>query len=769
MAGMQFEYDEEGGTFFYFLLSFWSLWLVPTTAYYFWPSDKKTEPEKDKRKGCNCEPCQLKKYRLKANSKWDRTRDRAVKFGLIISWVILIALAYKVSKIQMDYVEYDPYLELGIDRGASDKEIKKAYRAMSLKYHPDKETGDPKKFMKIAKAYAALTDEDTKENWEKHGNPDGPGVVRFGIALPKWIVERENSMLVLAAYGLIFMIILPVVVGIWWYRSIKFSKDQVLLDTTRLYYFFFQKAPNMMLKRCIMVLGASFEFDKFHNKEVIERPSDNEEVPQLIKRLPHLDEKNKEKPLCFPYSVKARALLHAHFTRLDLQSSTLEQDKQFVIGKCPCLINEMINITAQLVAGAARNAVAHMPRLETVENCMKASQMLIQGLNERSSPLLQLPHIGQDMLKHFNTKKRHIQRITDLIAMKEEDRRLLFRNLGNEEYRDIINVCASMPYVTMEVRSEVLDDEDSTITAGSIVTVTVELHRENMEVLFEKDNIEFSHMDQEAIEENTKTEDMELEPADSLKNQQQTQQPQKTAAKKQQKNKKVVKKKKAPKQAYNWKAAAAEKESNKQNSLAVATIGGAETEAHKKEEENDNSDAETDEGGNDSEEENTKMVERANDQDKNAAVVEEDDEEQWKKYQEEAKMETTLDTKVKESHPVHCPYFSDDRQEGWWLYVGDKKSHMLITAPVQIQTLKTKEEIQLKFSAPVKPGVYTYFVILRSDSYLDFDQQQKIRLDVKEAKLVKDHPQWDISDDEEDKDKDDDSDSDYSTDMSDSE
>ena len=36
MPGMQFEYDEEGGTFFYFLLSFWGLVLIPAT-YYLWP------------------------------------------------------------------------------------------------------------------------------------------------------------------------------------------------------------------------------------------------------------------------------------------------------------------------------------------------------------------------------------------------------------------------------------------------------------------------------------------------------------------------------------------------------------------------------------------------------------------------------------------------------------------------------------------------------------------------------------------------------------
>lgn len=41
MAGQKFEYDESGATFFYFILSFLALILVPAT-FYFWPK-KKTE------------------------------------------------------------------------------------------------------------------------------------------------------------------------------------------------------------------------------------------------------------------------------------------------------------------------------------------------------------------------------------------------------------------------------------------------------------------------------------------------------------------------------------------------------------------------------------------------------------------------------------------------------------------------------------------------------------------------------------------------------
>jgi len=46
----------------------------------------------------------------------------------------------------------------------------------------------------------------SRENWEKYGNPDGPQAAHFGIALPAWIVEKKNSVWVLAAYMGVFMV-----------------------------------------------------------------------------------------------------------------------------------------------------------------------------------------------------------------------------------------------------------------------------------------------------------------------------------------------------------------------------------------------------------------------------------------------------------------------------------------------------------------------------------------------------------------------------------
>ena len=93
---------------------------------------------------------------------------------------------------------------------------------------------------------------------------------------------------VLAAYALAFMVILPLVVGMWWYKSIRYTGEKILLDTTQLYFYFFHKTPNMVMRRVIMILGASLEFSKMHNQEIEVRPSDNYEVTQLMKELSNL-------------------------------------------------------------------------------------------------------------------------------------------------------------------------------------------------------------------------------------------------------------------------------------------------------------------------------------------------------------------------------------------------------------------------------------------------------------------------------------------------
>lgn len=66
----------------------------------------------------------------------------------------------------------DFYQILGVARSASPAEIKKAYRALSLKWHPDKNPDDPNAvnmFTDVSAAYEALSDPDKRRKYDQGG------------------------------------------------------------------------------------------------------------------------------------------------------------------------------------------------------------------------------------------------------------------------------------------------------------------------------------------------------------------------------------------------------------------------------------------------------------------------------------------------------------------------------------------------------------------------------------------------------------------------
>lgn len=68
----------------------------------------------------------------------------------------------------------DYYEILGVQKNASKDEIKKAFHRLALKYHPDKNNGDDKKFKEANEAYQVLSDEQKRSRYDQFGNADSP-------------------------------------------------------------------------------------------------------------------------------------------------------------------------------------------------------------------------------------------------------------------------------------------------------------------------------------------------------------------------------------------------------------------------------------------------------------------------------------------------------------------------------------------------------------------------------------------------------------------
>ncbi|GAB1523739.1 secretory subunit [Rhizoctonia solani] len=418
------QYNYEGGLASYFILTFLSLVLIPLTL-----SFKSSGPTK-KTVSCKCPECKKKEEKLK------KSGVSSVKLGpkllvTIALWAVFGAVAYNAATTKSDTKIYNPFEILGIKAGTSEKDIKRHYKKLSVKFHPDKvklvanQTMESvaAHFVELTKAYKSLTDETVRQNLEQYGHPDGKQEFSVGIAIPKWVVEGKNSMFVLAFYGAIFMGILPLVVGRWWFGSRGLTKDGVHGNTASL--FFKGVTEDASIDFLVSLLSRGFSAEqKAFSRKVAHTPAVEDDLNGLeteIKVLLGPRWSTVAQTAKVPEARRALVLLYAHLLRLPVNNDVLRKEQATLILRAPTLLTSLLTMTL------SRNWAASSLQL------MHLHAYLAQAI--LPSPLIESPSTA--LLQYPNVKKE------DTAAVRSGEVSELLSNLSDKDVASGVRAAAA--------------------------------------------------------------------------------------------------------------------------------------------------------------------------------------------------------------------------------------------------------------------------------------------------------------------------------------
>jgi translocation protein SEC63 len=382
----------------------------------------------------------------------------------VVLTIIFIWLVVSVS-IDGEVNSFDPFAILEIDVGADAKAVKKAYRSLSLKFHPDKNPGDraaEAKFMMVSKAYEALTNEEARANWEKYGNPDGKQSLEVSIGLPAFLLDTSYRNMVLVVYLIIMVGVIPFCVYTYYSDSSKYGEKDVMYDTYSWYHYTLNE--HTLTKWLPEVMAGSAEFRKHNVPVTAQDRADVAQVMSLVKTQMPKPKYNH------PVVVKGNVLVHAHLLRKtgEIESAQLKDDLKHMLRLSPSLIDAMISVCQ------------HQDSLQTAMNCIEYGQYVTQGMWVKDSSLLQLPHFTEEEVKHAEKGKGKAASIVEYRAL-EDDQKKGMANFTDEQRQDVANYLKMLPDITVDAKVFVDDDEDSKVYEGDLCTIRVIITRNNLE------------------------------------------------------------------------------------------------------------------------------------------------------------------------------------------------------------------------------------------------------------------------------------------------
>lgn len=377
---------------------------------------------------------------------------------LAMIWIGLLFIVQKLATTETEIKKFDPFDILEVAHGATQPEIKKAYRKLSLIWHPDKNPDDPlaaSKFIQITKAYQAMTDEVAKRNYEKYGNPDGPQTTKVGIGLPRFLLEKDNHLMILCIFFFVLLFVVPMTFICYYQRTKSYAANGVMIETLQFLGYYINESTRV--KNCPELIAASAE-----SREMISRPTDNAEMKPVSQ---HVTE-HKKRQFQLPIIIRNSFLIWAHMQRLhNHMSEALRQD-------CDQLLKYSMKITQAMIEIACMREWFF-----TAQAMIEFRRSLVQALDIKASQLLQIPHFNEEHLKHCHRGKNAVSSLSEFLNKDAESRKGLAK-MEPQQIADIEEFCAHVSDVELKAFIEVEDEGE--IVVGDVATVTCQLKRRNL-------------------------------------------------------------------------------------------------------------------------------------------------------------------------------------------------------------------------------------------------------------------------------------------------
>jgi len=206
------------------------------------------------------------------------------------------------------------------------------------------------------------------------------------------------------------------------------------------------------IKGALEIISAASEFG-----DLPLRQSEEKILKNIMRRLPKVSA-----PISSieDASSKTLVLLQSHFCRQTLPAE-LGEDLKVVLRDSIKLLQALVDVTSS--QGWLKPALA----------AMELSQMVVQGLWDRDSVLLQVPHFTSEIVSQMKSANPPVETVFDVLEMEDETRDEILK-ISPEQMSDVAQFCNSYPNIELNFDTDI----DGDVAAGDVVTVVVEVQRE---------------------------------------------------------------------------------------------------------------------------------------------------------------------------------------------------------------------------------------------------------------------------------------------------